>query len=225
LLSWRSVRTRLRVGLGLRVVGLAILAVLVTGGLIGSLVITSSRDTLRADILSRNLGTADLAGNLATSFVEGAETSVRQLALRPLFIAAVLQQDLEQAEWHMEQVMQTDTRFDNIAVYTADGIGWASGLKSKWQNRGGSVVDREWFQLTLDTRAPRCLLHRTDVRRPGRNVRDAGRRRFARRACRHDRRRADQQVSAGESRRLARGRHCCGRHRPGAHPATCRSTE
>jgi PAS domain S-box-containing protein len=154
LLSWRSVRTRLRVGLGLRVVGLAILAVLVTGGLIGSLVITSSRDTLRADILSRNLGTADLAGNLATSFVEGAETSVRQLALRPLFIAAVLQQDLEQAEWHMEQVMQTDTRFDNIAVYTADGIGWASGLKSKWQNRGGSVVDREWFQLTLDTRAP-----------------------------------------------------------------------
>jgi signal transduction histidine kinase len=150
----RSVRQRLWAGLGPRVAGLSMLAVLVTGGLIGTLVIESSRSTLRADILARNLGTADLAGNLATSFVEGAEASLRQLALRPLFISAVLDQDLEQAEWHMEQVMQTDSRFDNIAVYTVEGIGWASGLKTEWQNRGGSVTDREWFQQTLATRAP-----------------------------------------------------------------------
>jgi signal transduction histidine kinase len=150
----RSVRKRLWLGLGPRVVGLSMLAVLVTGGLIGTLVIESSRSALRADILARNLGTADLAGNLATSFVEGAEASLRQLALRPLFISAVLDQDLEQAEWHMEQVMQTDSRFDNIAVYTVEGIGWASGLKTEWQNRGGSVTDREWFQQTLATRAP-----------------------------------------------------------------------
>jgi signal transduction histidine kinase len=150
----RSVRQRLWVGLGPRVVGLSMMAVLVTGGLIGTLVIDSSRSTLRADILARNLGTADLAGNLAASFVEGAEAGLRQLALRPLFISAVLDQDMEQAEWHMEQVMQTDSRFDNIAVYTADGIGWASGLRSEWKNRGGSVTDREWFQQTLATRAP-----------------------------------------------------------------------
>jgi PAS domain S-box-containing protein len=130
----RSVRERLWVGLGPRVIGLTMLAVLVTGGLIGTLVIESSRSTLRADILGRNVGTADITASLATSFV--------------------LDQDMEQAEWHMEQVMQTDTRFDNIAVYTADGIGWASGLKSEWLNRGGSVTDREWFQQTLATRAP-----------------------------------------------------------------------
>jgi PAS domain S-box-containing protein len=150
----RSVRERLWVGLGPRVIGLTMLAVLVTGGLIGTLVIESSRSTLRADILGRNVGTADITASLATSFVEGAETSLHQLALRPLFVRAVLDQDMEQAEWHMEQVMQTDTRFDNIAVYTADGIGWASGLKSEWLNRGGSVTDREWFQQTLATRAP-----------------------------------------------------------------------
>jgi PAS domain S-box-containing protein len=150
----RSVRQRLWAGLGPRVVGLSMLAVLVTGGLIGTLVIDSSRSTLRADILGRNLGAADLAGNLATSFVEGAEASLNQLALRQLFISAVLDQDLAQAEWHMEQVMQTDQRFDNIAVYTADGIGWASGLKSEWQNRGGSVTDREWFRQTIASRAP-----------------------------------------------------------------------
>jgi PAS domain S-box-containing protein len=151
--AWRSVRKRLSVGLGPRVIGLAVLAVLVTGGLIGTFVIQNARSFLREDILGRNLGTADLAGNLAVSFVEGAEASLRQLAVRTLFVSAVLDRDLAQAERQMEQVMQIDPRFDNIAVYTADGIGWASGLKSEWQNRGGSVTDREWFQQTVTTNA------------------------------------------------------------------------
>jgi PAS domain S-box-containing protein len=143
--SWR--------GLGPRVIALVTLAVLVTGASIGTSVIQTSRSTLRTDIFTRNLATADLAGNLAKSFVEGAEAGLRQLAARPLFIAAILDQDLAQAEWHMDQVMKTDPRFDNIAIYTADGIGWASGLGSAWQNRGGSVADREWFKQTLATRA------------------------------------------------------------------------
>jgi PAS domain S-box-containing protein len=156
LAPWRLVRDRFRMGLGQRIIGLALLAVVVTGGLIGALVIDSSRATLRSDILSNNLSTAELAGKLATSFVEGAETSLRELLASPPFVTAVLEQDLEQAEWHMEQGMQIDTRFDNIAVYTAEGIGWASGLRSEWQNRGGSVADREWFKQTIVTRAP-CL--------------------------------------------------------------------
>jgi len=142
------------VGLGPRVIALAMLAVLVTGGLVASVVIGNARSAVRQDVLGRNLGTADLAGNLVTNFMEGAETSLRQLALRPLFVTAVLAQDLEQAEWHVEQVMQIDPRFDNIAVYTADGIGWASGLRSGWLNRGGSAADREWFQQSIATRAP-----------------------------------------------------------------------
>jgi PAS domain S-box-containing protein len=143
----------LRLGLGAQVIGLAMLAVLVTGGLIGSLVIQNARSVVRENVLGRNLGTADVAGSLVVNYVEGSEASLRQLALRPLFLSAVLDKDVEQAEWHMEQVMQIDPRFDNIAVYTADGVGWASGLKSKWLNRGGSVTDREWFQQTLATRA------------------------------------------------------------------------
>ncbi len=148
------IRERLWTRLGPRVIGLVLLAVLVTGGLIGWFVIQNSRSVIRESILSRNLATAKIAGNLAAQFVDGAESSLQQLAARPLFITAVLGRDLEQAEWHMEQVMQIDDRFDSIAVYTADGIGWASGLTSAWQYRGGSAADREWFQNALPTKTP-----------------------------------------------------------------------
>jgi PAS domain S-box-containing protein len=147
-------RERLWIGLGPRVISLVLLAVLLAGGLIGWLVIQNSRSIIRESVLSRNLAIASVAGDLAAQFVDGAEASLRQLAARPLFIKAVLDGDLEQAEWHMEQVMQIDDRFDNIAVYSADGIGWASGLRAAWQNRGGSVADREWFQSALATKTP-----------------------------------------------------------------------
>jgi PAS domain S-box-containing protein len=150
----RWVGDRLSMGLGPRVIGLAVVIALVAGGLVGGLVIQSARSTVRKDVLERNLGTADLAGTLVVTYIEGAEASLHQLALRQLFLTAVLGQDLEQAEWHMEQVMQIDPRFDNIAVYAVDGTGWASGLKSSWQNRGGSVADRQWFQQTIATGAP-----------------------------------------------------------------------
>ena len=197
--AWHAVRERLWLGLGPQVIVLVMLAVLVTGGLIGSLVIKSSRSTVREDILGRNLGTADLAGNLVMNYVEGSEASLRQLALRPLFVSAVQDQDVEQAEWHMEQVMQIDPRFDNIAVYTADGVGWASGLKSKWLNRGGGDRPR---MVPADARHPRAvpgnpgplpgnrtpgdLLHHSALRRPGRTVRAGDRRYFPRRSYRCD---------------------------------------
>jgi hypothetical protein len=113
---WRAVRDRMRLGLGPQVIVLVMLAVLVTGGLIGSLVIQNARSVVREDVLGRNLGTADLAGSLVVNYVEASEAGLRQLASRPLFVRAVLDQDVEQAEWHMEQVMQIDPRFDNIAV-------------------------------------------------------------------------------------------------------------
>jgi two-component system cell cycle sensor histidine kinase/response regulator CckA len=144
LFSWRPWR-----GLSIRVITLVVVAVLATGGITGALLIQHSRNVIRSDAFGHNLGAADLAGSLAASFVEGAEVSLQQLALRPLFIDAVLGGDMTQAEWHMRQVMQTDRRFDNIVVYTPDGTGWASGLGSEWQYRGGSVSDREWFQQVV----------------------------------------------------------------------------
>jgi len=150
----QSIRERLQLRLGPRLIGLVVLTALVAGGLVGLALIQNSRTVLREGILESNLATADLAAQFAAEYVEGAETNLRQFATRPLFLRAVLENDLAEAEMHLAQFLQIDARFDNIAVYDAQGIGWASGLMDKWQNRGGSVADREWFQQTLVTRKP-----------------------------------------------------------------------
>ena len=72
-------RERLRIGLGLRVIGLVVLTALISGGLIGVLVVQGSRTALRDDILGRNLGTADVVADLTLGFIEGAESSLHQL--------------------------------------------------------------------------------------------------------------------------------------------------
>jgi signal transduction histidine kinase len=150
----QSIRERLRLGLGQRLTGLVVLAVLVAGGLVGAVLIESSRSALREQIIERNLAAADLAAQFVANYVEGAETNLHQFSVRRLPLSAIFDHDVEQTEAYLAQFLQIDARFDNIAVYDAQGIGWASGLMDQWQNRGGSVADREWFQQTMATQKP-----------------------------------------------------------------------
>ena len=147
-------RERFRIGLGSRVVGLVFLAVVVTAVLTGWLVIQNSRDTIRDGILARNLTAATLAGELAAGVIRGAEASLRQVSGGPVFVAAVVERDLETAESQLARAVESFEDFDSISVYTLDGTGWASSLGPEWQNRGGSVVDREWFNAVLSSKEP-----------------------------------------------------------------------
>ncbi|MCX6032833.1 MAG: PAS domain S-box protein [Chloroflexi bacterium] len=147
-------RMRPRFGLALRLSGLIVLVALIAGGSVGAALIENSRTVLREHVLESNLAAADLAAQFAANYVEGAETNVHLFAARPLFIRAVLENDPAEAEMHLAQFQEIDARFDSVAIYDAKGIGWASGLKDKWQNRGGTVADREWFQQTLATQKP-----------------------------------------------------------------------
>ncbi|MCI0475494.1 MAG: HAMP domain-containing protein, partial [Anaerolineales bacterium] len=150
----QSIRERLWLGLAPQVIGLAILIALVAGGLVGVMLIQNSHNVMREEILQKNLATADLVARFAANYIEGAETNLRQFAARRLFTRAVLENDLAEAEMQLAQFLEIDDRFDSISVYDTKGIGWASGLKDQWQNRGGTVADREWFQQTIATRKP-----------------------------------------------------------------------
>jgi len=150
----QSIRERLPWRLGPRLIGLVVLIALVAGGLVGAVLIENGRSAMRDRCLENNLATADLAATFAANYVEGAETNLRQFAARTLFLRAVFDHDVEQAEMYLAQFLQIDARFDSVSVYDAKGIGWASGLMDKWQNRGGTVADREWFQQALATRKP-----------------------------------------------------------------------
>jgi|GEM_PF-1284793 len=149
----QSIHARLRLGLASQVIGLVIFTALVAGGLVGVMLIQNSYTITREGILQKNLATADLVARFAAHYIEGVETNLRQFAARPLFIRAVRENDLE-AELHLAQFLEIDERFESISVYDATGIGWASGLKDQWQNRGGTVADREWFQQIIATRKP-----------------------------------------------------------------------
>lgn len=144
----------LRQRLAPRLIGLVMLTALVTGGLLGLMLIQSSRSIMREEILAKNLATADLVAKFAANYIEGAQTNVRQFAARPLFIRAVLERDLTTAETHLAQFLEINPRFDIISVYDAQGFGWASGMKGNWPNRGGSVADRDYFQGNMESKAP-----------------------------------------------------------------------
>jgi HAMP domain-containing protein len=150
----QTIHKRLLSGLQTRLIGLVVLTALVAGGLVSVAAIMDSRNTMREQIITNNLAAADLAARFSANYIEGAETNLRLFGMRPLFLRAVLENDLSQAEMHLAQFMENDKRFDSAAVYTANGIGWAGGLKGKWKNRGGTVADREWFQQTLAIRKP-----------------------------------------------------------------------
>jgi len=149
-----SMLQRLRLGLAPRLIGLVVMAALVTGGLVGVLLIQNSRTVVREAILEKNLAAAGLVAKFAENYIEGAETALRQLAVNSSFLHAVLENDLGEAEKHLAQFLQITARFDGASVYDAKGIGWASGLMGKWQNRGGSAADREWFQQALTLKKP-----------------------------------------------------------------------
>jgi PAS domain S-box-containing protein len=148
------IRERFRIGLGPRVVGLVLLAVVVTGTLTGGLVIQNNRSTIRDGVLARNLSTATLAGELAAELIRAAEGSLLQLSVGPVFSTAVLDRDLDTAEFHLARGAKTFETFDSIAVFTPDGIGWASSLGSAWQTRGESAAERDWFRIVSTTKKP-----------------------------------------------------------------------
>ena len=150
----KTFRARLGLGLAPQLIGLIILVALVAGGLVGAVLIENSRSAMRDRCLENNLATADLAATFAANYVEGAETNLRQFATRTLFLRAIFDHDVEQAELPLAEFLQIDARFDSVSIYDATGIGWASGLMDKWQNRGGTVADREWFQQALATKKP-----------------------------------------------------------------------
>ncbi len=150
-----SAARRLLTGLTPRLIGLTVLMALVTGALSGVMLIQTSRGALKKQILASNFSAARLAAEYAARYIEGAETNLRRFAGRKPLLRAALEKNLPEAEAQLAQILDNSALFDNASIYSAQGIGWASGLKNgTWEDRGGSVADREWFQRILATRRP-----------------------------------------------------------------------
>ncbi|MBN2352175.1 MAG: HAMP domain-containing protein [Spirochaetales bacterium] len=149
----RPVPRGVRLGLAPRLIGMAVLIALLTGALVGVTLIQTSRGVLRKHILESNAAAADLTVEYTEQFFTDAKTSLLHLASWSSFTKAITGNDLRLTENTIKEFMDIKKVFDSVSIYDDHGIGWASGLGDAWQNRGGTVADREWFQQTMALKA------------------------------------------------------------------------
>lgn len=152
-LGWLRLPFILRSSLALQLIGLVVLAALLSGALIGAVLMQRSRSILREQITSHNLAAADLVADSAARFVRTAQNNARELAGRATIIRAVTEGRPERIEPELIHFLQFNDRNDSASIYDAQGIGRASGIIN-WQNRGGSVADRDYFQQVIATGKP-----------------------------------------------------------------------
>ena len=147
---------RKRYGLGLipRFAGLTVFIAVLAGSVTGTLLIANMRGVLKAHILDTSESSVRLASAFAAEYMNNAQSSLLHLSSRNTFKNAVFTGNRAAAEDIMAEYMEITNNFDNVAVYTAGGVGWASGIRDRWQNQGGSVVDRDWFQKAMSLRRP-----------------------------------------------------------------------
>jgi signal transduction histidine kinase/CheY-like chemotaxis protein/HPt (histidine-containing phosphotransfer) domain-containing protein len=139
--------------LGPRLVGLVVLAVLLTGGLVGGAVIEQSRRTIRDQILAQNLALADLGAQLTAQYVAAHVVAVRDLGQRPSIAQAVLANTLKDVEPELRLFRELHPGTSGPTIFDTNGINRATGAESAVAPSGASG-DRDWFQQAVATSGP-----------------------------------------------------------------------
>jgi len=147
-------KNKFQIGIAFKIIGLGVIIAILTGLTIGIALIQNSRYALRKYILEYNLAAADLSAHVAAAHIIGAEMTLRSFAMSQSLLGSIRAMDVTRTEFHLAQILEVNPVFDNAAVYTEMGIGWASALKELWPYRGGSVADREWFREILASKKP-----------------------------------------------------------------------
>ena len=149
----KALRARLRWGLAPRMIGLIILAAIVSGGLVGIALTYTSRNELRRNVLDSNLAHADLAAQYASNYVKAIQAGVRSFASRASVVGAVLDNRPEQVKDLLVEFLQIQSAMDSVNIYDEKGIARVSGVIES-QNIGLSHTDREWYQQVMATGKP-----------------------------------------------------------------------
>jgi len=135
-------------------IALVVLSTFIVGTLVGSLVYFKSRATLRNEIFSNNLGTADLAAQYVSQYIDHAMSRTFELAANPLIIDAAVTASFAKARPDLIHFVQLNNRFtEGVTLLDAQGIARESGV-AKPLNIGKSSADRDWFQQAKSTGKP-----------------------------------------------------------------------
>jgi hypothetical protein len=135
-------------------IGLVASLTLLTGALVGLIVVQASRETLRTEILAGHLASADRAASYTAELVSVTQANLRELAGRDSIVQAVARDQPEAAQSQLAWFLRNQSPAVNgVGITDLVGSSRVNGSPDS-QNIGASSADREWFQAVGATRQP-----------------------------------------------------------------------
>ena len=146
-------KTALRYNIGVRFFSFVVLVALLSGGIVGFVIIRNSRDYLRQQALQNNLNQANLAASFASSYIAAVEAHVKVFATRPDIVQTLLNGQAAQLQPTLAEFVQVQTALNGVGIYDISGTQLSNSLAGA-VNIGLSFADRDWFQGVIATGQP-----------------------------------------------------------------------
>jgi PAS domain S-box-containing protein len=146
-------KTVLRYNIGVRFFSFVILVALLSGGVVGLVMVRNSRDYLRQQALQNNLNQANLAASYASNYIAAIEAHVKVFATRPDVVQAVLNGQASQLQATLAEFVQIQTPLNGVGIYDTNGIQLVFSLAGS-NTVGQSFADRDWFQGAMASGQP-----------------------------------------------------------------------
>jgi len=146
-------KNELRYSIGVRFFSFVVLITLLSGGVVGFVMVRTSRDYLRRQALQNNLNQANLAASFASNYIAAVEAHVKVFATRPDIVQAVFNGQAAQLQPTLAEFVQVQTALNGVGIYDISGTQLSSSLTGA-ANIGQSFINRNWFQGVIATGQP-----------------------------------------------------------------------
>jgi PAS domain S-box-containing protein len=146
-------KTALRYNIGVRFFSFVVLVALLSGGVVGFVMIRNSRDYLRQQALRNNFNQAQLAASFASNYIKVIEAHVQVFATRPDVVQAVLNGTVPQLQPTLAEFVQVQTPLNGVGIYDTNGVQLTFSLSGS-TTVGQSFADRDWFQGVMASGQP-----------------------------------------------------------------------
>ena len=139
------VRTNIRYNISVRLISFVILVALLSGGIVGMVMLKNSRDYLRQQALQSNLNQANLASSYASNYIKAIEAHITVFATRPDVRQAVLNGTTQQLQPTLAEFVQIQTPLNGVGIYDTNGIQLTFSLAGS-TTIGQSFSNLDWYQ-------------------------------------------------------------------------------
>ena len=146
-------RLRLRFSLLLQLIGFVVTATLVTGIVVDYVVTSTSRNTIRQDVLDNNAAHAKMAAQFASNYMKAVQAHIQAFATRPDVLQAVLGNTPEELQPALAQFVQIQTALSGADVYDTKGVLRVYNTTGA-STIGQSFADRDYYQQLITTLQP-----------------------------------------------------------------------